>query len=54
VTDGQDQFEEPIKNFLDTMNQYGQEDVELFMTDNPAGDKEFFLRAIASLKVTKR
>ena len=53
VTDGHDQFEEPIKAFLDTMNEYGQDPVDLLATDNPAGDKDFFLKAIASLQATQ-
>lgn len=53
VTDGHDQMEAPIKAFLETMNEYGQDEVELLATDNPFGDKDFFLQAIASLRATQ-
>ena len=46
-------MEEPIAAFLETMNEYGQDGVELLATDNPANDKDFFLKAIKSLQATQ-
>jgi hypothetical protein len=53
VTDGHDQMKTPIREFLITMNVYGQRDVELLATDNPAGDCDFFLREIPSLQTNQ-
>ena len=35
VTDGHDQMRNSIQAFLDTMNAYGQPNVELLTTDKP-------------------
>ena len=50
VTDGHDQMRASIKAFLETMNAYGQPDVDMLTTDNPYNDKPFFHEVIPSLK----
>ena len=50
VTDGQDQFEQPLEELIKTLNAYGQRLPDLFFTDQPSVDKQFFLRMIPSLR----
>jgi len=42
-------MEAPILGFLDTINKYGHDPLELFLTDNPAADKDFFFSMFPSL-----
>jgi hypothetical protein len=53
VTDGHNQMKTPIREFFKTMNAYGQRDVELLATNNPAGDCDFFLQEFPSLQANQ-
>jgi hypothetical protein len=50
VTDGQDQFKGAIKQLLTTLTAYGQPPPELFFTDQPSVDNQFFKAQIPSLQ----
>ena len=50
VTDGQDQFKGAIKQLLTTLAAYGQPPPELFFTDQPSVDNQFFKAQIPSLQ----
>jgi hypothetical protein len=50
VTDGHDQFMAPIMALRETLNAYGHVHPQLFVTDQPSVDKEFFLKAFPSLQ----
>ena len=50
VTDGQDQFKGAIEELLKTLTAYGQPPPELFFTDQPSVDKQFFMAQIPSLQ----
>jgi hypothetical protein len=54
VTDGHDQMEAQIAALLETLRLYGQPMPELLTTDNPSGDKQFFLKHIPSLARKQR
>ncbi|KAL7532711.1 hypothetical protein ACHAXR_004793, partial [Thalassiosira sp. AJA248-18] len=50
VTDSQDQFDAAIEAFLRTVDEYGQPHPQMFSTDNPADDANYFTGKIPSLK----
>ena len=52
VTDGHDQMLQQIKAMLETMEQYGQPQPKMLVTDDPARDSDFMLAAMPSLRVT--
>ena len=49
ITDSHDQYEQPLEDLTETLRLMGQPYPMLLGTDNPAGDKDFFLRALPSL-----
>ena len=50
VTDGFDQFEAPIDQFLLTMNAHGHDPTELLGTDNPSRDAAYFKNKLPGLR----
>lgn len=50
VTDRQDQFTNVLGKFKETIAAYSQKEPYLFTTDNPVGDRNFFLNALPSLQ----
>ena len=53
VTDGHDQMRAAVAAFNKTNWEYGQPMPELFFTDNPSADKEFFVSVIPSLRISE-
>ena len=50
VTDGQDQFKYPCQKFNETVEAYGQAELDFLWTDNVGKDKAFFHQVFSSLK----
>jgi len=50
VTDDHEQFLPAFNAFLKTIQEYGQPEVELLSTDNVAGDRNFYLEILPSLR----
>ena len=53
VTDSHDQYEQPLADMVETLRLMGQPYPRLFGTDNPYGDRDFFLRALPSLQAAQ-
>jgi len=50
VTDDHEQFKAAFSAFSKTIQEYGQPEVELLSTDNVAGDRNFYLGILPSLR----
>jgi hypothetical protein len=54
VTDGHDQMRDSIEKFKETVKAYGQEELQLFFTDDVAKDKSFFQELFPSLVANEK
>jgi hypothetical protein len=53
VTDSQDQKRGPLRAMINTMNEYGQQLPTLVKTDNPTGDRDFYMAEMPSLRASQ-